>query len=111
VSEPEVSLAEIEDDCFLGVLPSSIATVAPDGLPNVTSLSIIERLDAGHVAISRQFFNKTLVNLSRNPRAQVMVSSAGSGRQYRMDLVHERGEIQGPLVRAAAHSSGGNRIP
>ena len=92
-----VPLSEMEEDCFLGVLPLSIATVSPEGVPNVTSLSVISRIDEDQVALSRQFLNKTLVNLTVNPHAQTLISSPGTGRQYRLDLVHERTEIQGTL--------------
>jgi adenylate cyclase len=97
VSDVEVPLAEVEEDCFLGVLPSSIATVSAGGIPNVTSLSVIERVDGEHVALSRQFLNKTLANLAANPLAQSMLISPSTGRQYRLDLEHARTEIQGPL--------------
>ena len=79
------------------MLPSPIATVSLAGVPNVTSLSIVDRLDGEHVALSRQFFNKTLANMKANPRVQVIVSSPHTGRQYRLDLVHERIVIEGPL--------------
>ena len=66
-----VSLEAIRS-CFEGVIPSTICTVAADGTPNVTYLSIVQYVDATHVALSFQFFNKTRANIERNPRAQVL---------------------------------------
>ncbi len=58
--------------CFEGVIPASLCSCSRDGLPNVTFLSIVHRLDENHVGLSFQFFNKTRKNIQENPRAQVM---------------------------------------
>lgn len=42
--------------CFEGVIPSIIATAAPDGTPNISYLSHVEVVDEEHVALSNQFF-------------------------------------------------------
>jgi adenylate cyclase len=86
--------------CLEGVIPSTVATVAPDGTPNVTNLSIVHYVDSSHVALSFQFFNKTRVNIVHNPRAQVMVVDPETVRHYRLDLVFERTEQAGPLFDA-----------
>jgi adenylate cyclase len=83
--------------CLEGVVPSTICTVAPDGTPNVTYLSIVHYVDASHVALSFQFFNKSRANIERNPRAQVVVVDPDFARQFRLDLVFERSEASGPL--------------
>ncbi|WP_373059333.1 pyridoxamine 5'-phosphate oxidase family protein [Zunongwangia sp. H14] len=44
---------------FQGVIPATLTTVSKDGVPNVTYVSQIFRIDKNHVAISNQFFNKT----------------------------------------------------
>jgi hypothetical protein len=97
VSDADVPLSSVDEDCFQGVLPSPIGTVSAEGVPNVTSISIVHRIDGDHVALSRQFFNKTLANLRANPQAQVIVVSTRTGRQFKLDLTHERTEIDGPL--------------
>ena len=64
--------------CFEGVAPSSICSCSRDGLPNVTYLSIVHRLDESHVGLSFQFFNKTRKNTQENPHAQVIVVQPGT---------------------------------
>jgi adenylate cyclase len=82
--------------CFEGIVPASVCSCSCEGLPNVTFLSIVHRLDDKHVGLSFQFFNKTRKNTQENPRAQVIVVAPGSADQYRLDLRYLRTEIDGP---------------
>ena len=68
------SRSALEDipSCFEGIIPSAICTVAADGTPNVTYISVVHRIDDDHVALSRQFFKKTDENTDVNPYAQVV---------------------------------------
>jgi adenylate cyclase len=91
-----IRLAELAP-CFEGVMPSAIASCAPDGTPNVTWLSIVHRVDDAHVALSFQFFNKTRANVSQNPRAMVLVSDPTTARQYRLEVVYIRTELEGTM--------------
>jgi adenylate cyclase len=96
--------------CFEGIVPATICSCAADGTPNVTYLSIVHRLDAWHVGLSYQFFNKTRKNVLENPMAQVVVVSPETGDQFRLDLQYERTEAAGPVfdrmsVRLAAVAS------
>ena len=59
--------------CFEGAVPSSIATCAPDGTPNVAYLSQVHYVDQEHVALTYQFFNTTRRNILANPLAVVQV--------------------------------------
>ena len=92
----QVSLEEI-DECFQGAIPALIASAARDGTPNVTYISIVHRLDGTHVAVSRQFFNKTIANMMANPRAQIGVAEPSSGRLFRLNVVFDHTETEGPL--------------
>jgi putative methionine-R-sulfoxide reductase with GAF domain len=92
----EVRLEDIPS-CFEGMIPSAICTLAEDGTPNVTYLSVVHRVDANHVALSRQFFNKTDSNTATHPAAQVLVIEPETGRSFVLDLVYERTESEGPL--------------
>lgn len=83
--------------CFEGIVPASIGTVAADGTPNITFLSVVARLDSNHVALSRQFFKKTEQNAEHNHLAQIQVVEPETGRQFQLDLEFERTETEGPL--------------
>jgi hypothetical protein len=83
--------------CFHGIVPGSLATCGRDGTPNVTYLSQIRQVDARHVAISRQFFNKTSRNLEENPRATATVIDPVSFEQWKLGLRYVRSETDTPL--------------
>jgi adenylate cyclase len=83
--------------CFEGIIPCSICTVAEDGTPNITYISVVQRVDSEHVALSRQFFKKTEDNTVVNPYAQIQLQEPGTGRQFILDLEYERTETEGPL--------------
>jgi adenylate cyclase len=84
-------------DCFEGLIPSTIATCAPDGTPNITYLSHVNYVDREHIALSFMFFNKTRRNIALNPRIAVMVVDSRTCRQYLLDLVFVRTEASGSL--------------
>jgi adenylate cyclase len=83
--------------CFEGVIPSSIATCAPDGTPNVCHISQVEYVDPDHVALTFQFFNKTRENILNDPRATVRVVDPQTAEVYLLDIEYLRTETQGPL--------------
>lgn len=83
--------------CFQGVIPSIISTSDTEGTPNVTYASQIHLIDDDHVALSRQFFNKTSRNLDENPRACAEVHDPVTFQSYRLHLKFLRSEKSGPL--------------
>ena len=83
--------------CFEGIIPAVIATASADGVPNVTHLSRVHFVDAEHVALSNQFFSKTVRNLSENPRACTIVVDPHTLDSYRLILRYERTERRGPI--------------
>ena len=83
--------------CFQGVIPSIIATSDARGVPNVTYASQIHLIDDDHVALSRQFFNKTSRNLDENPLACAEVHDPVTFQSYRLHLKFLRSEKSGPL--------------
>ncbi len=95
-SSTSVSLVEI-DACFEGIVPSPFCTCSASGMPNITYLSLVHRLDSNHVALSFQFFNKSRKNLLENPRAQVLVVEPTTFRQFQLDLVYEATQTEGPI--------------
>ena len=83
--------------CFQGVIPSIISTSDVQGNPNVTYASQVHLIDDDHVALSRQFFNKTSHNLDENPRACAEVHDPVTFQSYRLHLKFLRSEKSGPL--------------
>lgn len=82
-----ISAATITEEIFpslQGVVPSTFASCNAAGVPNVTYISQVYYVDERHVAISRQFFNKTIQNLAENPIACVILTDPLSGTLYRM---------------------------
>jgi adenylate cyclase len=84
-------------DCLEGAVPAAVATCASDGTPNVSYISQVHYVDATHVALSFQFFNKTRQNVLANPRATVAVTDPHTAAQYRLALEYLRTETEGPL--------------
>jgi hypothetical protein len=83
--------------CFLGVVPAVIATCSPEGIPNITFLSIVHGVDDSHLALSFQFFNKTRENILANPKAQILLIEPKKMEQYRIDVRYERTDYAGAV--------------
>lgn len=83
--------------CLEGAAPAVIATCAPDGAPNASYLSQVQYVDAQHIALSFQFFNKTRANVLANPRARLVVIDPWRGAMYRLTIRYLRTETQGAL--------------
>jgi hypothetical protein len=91
------SLSPLHPRCFQGVVPSILATADAEGVPNVTYISQVYRVDDRHVALSRQFFNKTTRNLDANPRAAVEICDPVTFEAFRLRLRFLRSETTGAL--------------
>jgi len=74
-----------------------LATCGRDGEPNVTYVSQLFYVDAKHLALSCQFFNKTRRNLGENPHATAVVHDPRDFRAWRIQLRYLRSETSGPL--------------
>ena len=84
-------------NCLEGAIPTAVATCDADGVPNVTYVSQVHYVDASHVALSFQFFNKTRENILANPHASALVIDPGTAAQYQIDLRYMRTETSGPV--------------
>lgn len=83
-----------------GVIPSTIVTCSLTGIPNVTDISQVWYVDATHVALSYQFFNKTHRNVRENPYAEVMVRDAKTFEEWYLEIQYDHSEESGPLFDA-----------
>jgi hypothetical protein len=99
VTELSVPLESIMP-CLQGVIPSWVTTCSAEGVPNASIVSIVHYVDSERVALTRQFMNKTRINLDANPQAQVIVVSPANGDQYALDLHYLRTESEGPIFDA-----------
>src|SRR5436190_6179100 len=99
VSELSVPLESIMP-CFQGVIPSWVTTCSADGVPNGSIVSIVHYVDSERVGVTRQFMNKSRINLDENPQAQVIVVSPSNGDQFALDLHYLRTESEGAIFDA-----------
>lgn len=83
--------------CLEGAIPAVISTCAGDGMPNVAYISQAYYVDARHVALSFQFFNKTRANILDNPWATLLVLHPVTAQFYRLHIRYLRTESEGPL--------------
>jgi uncharacterized protein len=81
-------------------VPALMVTCAADGTPNVTIISQVYWIDETHVALSFQFFSKTIKNVRENPRAWAGVTDFIGQVDWVMNLEFERSETEGPIFDA-----------
>jgi hypothetical protein len=81
-------------------VPALMVTCSADGTPNATVISQVYFVDDTHVALSFQFFSKTIRNVRENPRAWVGVTDYEHRVDWVLDLEFERSETEGPIFDA-----------
>ena len=81
-------------------IPAVMVTCSAEGVPNTTVISQVYYVDATHVALSFQFFNKTIRNVRENPRANVVVQDIPRLTNWILELEFERSETEGPIFDA-----------
>jgi hypothetical protein len=81
-------------------VPALMVTCSADGAPNATVISQVYFVDDTHVALSFQFFSKTIRNVRENPRAWVGVTDYDGQVDWMLDLEFERSETEGPIFDA-----------
>jgi hypothetical protein len=81
-------------------VPALMVTCSADGTPNATIISQVYWVDDTHVALSFQFFSKTMRNVRENPRAWAGLTDVAGKRDWTLDLDFERSETEGPIFDA-----------
>ena len=80
--------------------PSAMVTCSADGTPNTTIISQVYYVDETHVALSFQFFSKTIRNVRENPQAFVCVFDIAGQSHWALQLQFERSDTTGPVFDA-----------
>jgi hypothetical protein len=81
-------------------VPALMVTCSADGTPNATVISQVYYVDETRVALSFQFFSKTIKNVRENPRAWAGVTDFIGQTDWALDLAFERSETEGPIFDA-----------
>jgi uncharacterized protein len=81
-------------------IPAVMVTCSAQGVPNTTVISQVYYVDDTHVALSFQFFNKTIRNVRENPRANVTLQDIPGFALWILDLEFERSETEGAVFDA-----------
>ncbi|MCK5700019.1 MAG: pyridoxamine 5'-phosphate oxidase family protein, partial [Cyclobacteriaceae bacterium] len=80
-----------------GAIPSALATVDNDGIPNISYISQVFYVDENHVALSNQFFNKSMRNIKANGIATVNVVRPDNLNSWYMTLQYAETKTDGEL--------------
>ena len=80
-----------------GVIPSHVVTCSGDGIPNASVISQVYYVDADHVALSHQFFNKTAKNVRENPYAAIWITHPETFETWDLELAYDHSETEGPI--------------
>lgn len=80
-----------------GALPSALATVDESGTPNVSYISQVFYVDDRHVALSNQFFNKSLRNITSNGIATVNIVRPDNLKSWYLELKYKESKTDGEL--------------
>lgn len=76
---------------------ATMVTCSRDGVPNTTVISQVYCVDDEHVALSFQFFNKTIRNVRANPRVVVALVDMQRMCHWVLQLRYDHSEGSGAL--------------
>ena len=96
MSQSKVTLEEIMP-ALQGVIPSIVATSSLEHIPNVTYISQIYYVDSDHVALSFQFFNKTIKNVRENPMLVAILTCPVHYTLYKITLRYKESQTSGEI--------------
>jgi hypothetical protein len=95
-AEPALLPNEIKP-AMQGAIPASICTCSLDGIPNATIISQVYYVDARHVALSCQFFNKTTRNARENPFVSILMIDLEPYDEWYLEARYDHSETEGPV--------------
>ncbi len=79
-----------------GAIPSTLVTCSSEGVPNTTIISQVYWVTDERVALSFQFFSKTIKNVRENPRATVVLVSPIDFTPWILGIRYLHSETEGP---------------
>lgn len=80
-----------------GAIPSALATVDDNGVPNISYISQVFYVDDNHVALTNQFFNKSMRNIKANGIATVNVVRPDDLTSWYLSLHYTETRTEGEL--------------
>ncbi len=80
-----------------GALPSALGTVDEDEIPNISYISQVFYVDDDHVALSNQFFNKSMRNIKSNGVATVNIVRPDNFKSWYLELKYIESKTDGEL--------------
>lgn len=80
-----------------GVIPAVVATSSSDGVPNITFISRLYKIDEAHVGLSYQFMNKTWRNLTENTACTAFITFADTMAMWKLKLQFVQEVKEGPV--------------
>lgn len=78
-------------------VPAIVVTCSADGTPNTTIISQVYYVDKTRIALSFQFFNKTIRNVRENPHACVALNDLEGNTEWILDVQYDHSETEGPI--------------
>lgn len=81
-------------------IPADVVTCSTEGSPNATVISQVYYVDETHVALSFQFFNKTIKNVRENPNAAVLLNDIEGRAAWVLEARYHHSETEGPIFDA-----------
>lgn len=96
MTKAAVSLEDIMP-ALQGVIPTIVATSSLQHVPNITYISQVYYVDERHVALSYQFFNKTIRNVRENPILAAIVTCPIHYTLYKLLLRYVESQTAGEV--------------
>ena len=81
-------------------IPADVVTCSLSGQPNATVISQVYYVDATHIALSFQFFNKTSRNVRENPTAAVLLNDLEGAVAWILGARYDHSETDGAIFEA-----------
>ena len=78
-------------------IPAQVGTCSADGIPNATEISRVYYVDPRHVALSNQFFSKTIRNIRENRHACVNLTDVEGCTSWLLHIEFDHSETDGPI--------------